>query len=200
MKVIPLFPTKLYAFEYEEDSWRIPCVEKEALGLRYAKNTYNYITPNMYVLKTLPFLSELRDYIDKCLAEYVKAETGNNDVQLCVTQSWFNVTEGKQAHHEHSHHNSFVSGVVYINAAEGDIITFHPFNNSINLFLKPHGEEPLSVSVNTGDLILFPSNLAHSVPFLDREYRRLSLAFNTFPVGKLGVEVEATAINIEKVH
>jgi hypothetical protein len=43
-----------------------------------------------------------------------------------ITQSWANYTKKNQYHHTHEHPNSFISGVLYINANEAhDKITMH---------------------------------------------------------------------------
>lgn len=198
MEQIVLFPTYLYKVKHEEDSWCIPCVESEALALEYVRNTNNHMTVNRNVLE-LPFMQELKGVINKALADYVKLETGSNDIELRVTQSWLNVTEKEGSHFGHKHINSFVSGVVYINASDEDLIVFHPPDRGMNISLLPRGEPDYAHPVNTGDIILFPSNMHHSVPPASRNYRRLSLAFNTFPVGKLGMEESSTALNIKNL-
>jgi|TARA_R110000772_G_scaffold157927_1_gene269184 hypothetical protein len=43
--------------------------------------------------------------------------------------------------------------------------------------------------VEEGALLLFPSSLQHSVPPVEGEKDRISLSFNTFPVGDLGRNV-----------
>ena len=52
--------------------------------------------------------------------------------------------------------------------------------------------------VGTGELILFPSNLSHKVQPVEGSDTRISLAFNTFPVGHIGDEDELTALHLEK--
>ena len=37
-----------------------------------------------------------------------------------------------------------------------------------------------------GELILFPSNLTHSVPVNNTEEERISLSFNSWPKGNMG--------------
>ena len=44
-------------------------------------------------------------------------------------------------------------------------------------------------NVSTGDLILFPSWVTHSVDVNETEVNRISLSFNTFPVGEIGNNV-----------
>jgi hypothetical protein len=51
--------------------------------------------------------------------------------------------------------------------------------------------------VGSCDLILFPSSLTHMVPTVESEQTRISLSFNTFPVGNVGEEMDLTGLNVE---
>lgn len=51
--------------------------------------------------------------------------------------------------------------------------------------------------VGTGDLVLFPSHLQHMVETVQGEQTRISLSFNTFPVGLVGEEVDLTGLRVE---
>ena len=51
------------------------------------------------------------------------------------------------------------------------------------------------VSVKEGDLLLFPSWTIHSVDLnKTKDQERISLAFNTFPKGRMGQLSEATQV------
>jgi len=50
--------------------------------------------------------------------------------------------------------------------------------------------------VGTGDLLLFPSSLTHMVETV-QEDERISLSFNTFPVGYVGDESSLTALHLK---
>ena len=45
-------------------------------------------------------------------------------IEIYITISWINYTETNQYHHAHSHPNSVISGVYYIETDESDTITF----------------------------------------------------------------------------
>jgi hypothetical protein len=71
-----------------------------------------------------------------------------------------------------------------------DIITFTKMEDGSNWQLQSKEETPfnmndIKISVNTGDLVIFPYQLTHSVPIIERE-GRLSLAFNSFFNGDIG--------------
>jgi hypothetical protein len=48
-----------------------------------------------------------------------------------------------------------------------------------------------------GKLILFPSSLTHMVPEVKGDDVRISLSFNTFPVGVVGEEMDLTGLKLE---
>ena len=120
-------------------------------------------------------------------------------VQLRITQSWVNVTQKGDYHHLHWHKNSLISGCLYVDSdGPGHEITFHRLDPSLiaihasdfNVF----NSQTCSYESKIGRLVLFPSSLSHSVPLSKNEHRRVSLAFNTFPVGILGEKDSSTEL------
>jgi hypothetical protein len=53
--------------------------------------------------------------------------------------------------------------------------------------------------VGTEDLVLFPSSLTHMVETVKGEDTRISLSFNTFPVGLVGEEMDLTGLKLESI-
>jgi len=111
--------------------------------------------------------------------------------ELVITQSWINKSSKGESHHEHVHPNSLISGVWYpvINEqlppiqfrsrAQRDVSLSADKYNNFNsaTFLLP---------MKMGELIIFPSNLTHSVPANQSDTERISLSFNTWCKGSLG--------------
>ena len=162
---------------------------------KYKKETYknqgNITSNDNYVLenKTLKNLKEdLRkkvvDYFDKIICT-------DNLITPYITQSWINYTETNQFHHRHSHPNSYVSGVFYIDAKkEVDQIKFYKpgqktFDLSVVQFTN-FNSASWGYSVQTGDVVLFPSSLHHGVNRKKGPDTRISLSFNVFFKGKIG--------------
>jgi len=132
---------------------------------------------------------------------FSKTINPSDNIQLQLTQSWLNTTEKSQYHHHHSHPNSFISGVLYISAdAKTDSIQF--FSNNLRSWDIPTAEYNIFNSymwkfpVNTGDIILFPSTLHHSVPIMEGTHKRISLSFNTFLSGQLGSDASLTKLHL----
>jgi uncharacterized protein (TIGR02466 family) len=147
-------------------------------------------------------LTKLRDFIETSVSDYfTTVHNPKHKVNLKITQSWCNYTEPGQWHHKHEHPNSFVSGVFYpqANRATDKIyfyrsgfqqIRFPPENWNV------WNSESWWFEVGTGDLILFPSSLTHMVETVQGNQTRISLSFNTFPVGSIGEDVSLTGLQI----
>jgi uncharacterized protein (TIGR02466 family) len=108
-----------------------------------------------------------------------------------ITQSWVNYTTKGQAHHTHSHSNSFISGVLYIQASsETDKIFFYKnVHKTLDIDTEEHNlfnSDSWFFTVETKQLVLFPSSLYHSVKPVEGEQTRISLSFNSFLRGSLG--------------
>ena len=101
----------------------------------------------------------------------------------------------------HSHQNSHLSGVLYVEADETDCITFHRRTDNGFKF-EPKDYNPFNCITNTvpvrgGDVLIFPSTMVHSVPTRFKgEEPRVSIAFNTWVKGTLGDNDNMTELKI----
>jgi uncharacterized protein (TIGR02466 family) len=164
-------------------------------------NSGNTTSDDRYVLRH-DTMASLKAFADASVAEYLKTiYAPKNEVSLRLTQSWLNYTKPGQFHHKHAHPNSFVSGVLYLKAArERDRIYFYRESyQQIKLSTDNwnlHNSDSWWFEVGAGDLMLFPSSLTHMVETVQGD-ERVSLAFNTFPVGYVGEEKDLTALHLE---
>lgn len=164
-------------------------------------NQGNTTSKDSYILRN-KCLASLRQFIEDAVDDYVTSTINQKDnVKLRITQSWVNYTEHGQYHHKHAHSNSFVSGVFYVQAStETDKIYF--YRDGYQQIELPTNEwnafnsKSWWFSVGTGILILFPSSLTHMVETVQSDETRISLAFNTFPVGVIGSEQELTQLQL----
>ena len=164
------------------------------------KNMGNTTSDDRYVLRH-DTLADLMTFVQASVDEYVKAIYAPKEaVSLRVTQSWLNYTKPGEFHHKHAHPNSFISGVLYLKAAkERDRIYFYRdgyqqiklTTDNWNLY----NSESWWFEAATGEMLLFPSSLAHMVETVQGD-ERISLAFNTFPVGLVGSEESLTALHL----
>lgn len=195
-----IFPTPIGFFKYDGLSEENI---KFLLDQKQRPNVYNTSSEDKYILKQ-KCLSDLTIFIEKCIHEYFMATyCPKNEARLKITQSWLNWTKPNEQHHQHCHPGSLISGCFYVNANKNtDRIYF--YKSDYNLITFPPVEWNLYNSsswwfpVGSGDLILFPSTLIHNVKPVEGSETRVSLAFNTFPVGYIGEEEALTALHLEK--
>jgi uncharacterized protein (TIGR02466 family) len=186
-----IFPTPIYISKVNKKLTpsELKFVDKSKKD--FYKNDGNITSNNNYILNEKPFANikkelnlKVQDYFDKIISPA-------NNITPYITQSWLNYTETNQYHHKHSHPNSLVSGVFYINChEEHDKIKFFNDNyKTIRLEIKDWNlwnSETWWFSVKTGDVILFPSSLTHMVETKEGTNTRISLAFNVFIKGTVG--------------
>ena len=207
-ELLSLFPTPVliaqYPLPYEKELEYIrelPCRRENKGG--DAGNTihYNRQSEDTFVLDN-QLLSNIKAFIESKIYKFVK-EVMNSNSDMVITQSWINKSGKGESHHEHVNPNSMVSGVWYpvINEqlppiqfrskAQRDVsLQCEKFNNfNSATFLLP---------MKMGELILFPSNLTHSVPANQSETERISLSFNTWCKGSLGDINSLTYLPLER--
>ena len=200
---LELFPITVFRFNIDRE---ITTAEKEFVEI-CSKETYlnvgNVTSLDRYVLDKQE-MAEIRKDIQFSLDSYLKEICAPmHNVEIYITQSWLNFTNPGQNHHTHSHPNSFLSGTFYFSAdKDRDSLSF--FNSSIREFVLPsnnytrYNAERFTVPVETGDILVFPSNLKHYVDdtFKERTLTRISIAFNTFLKGQIGDEMHLTSLRL----
>lgn len=191
-----LFPTPLGIFNFPRDFTQ---TELEFIENQEKKeNLGNFNSLNSKILdETL--LIELREFIENKVSEYFNnIYSPKNNTSLRITQSWCNYSQTKQYHHQHSHSNSFISGILYIQTNNDDKIYFH--NDKFRQLTTPtdnyntYNSESWWMEATAKTMYLFPSSLQHSVKPVDGELTRISLSFNTFPVGNFGDDQALTGL------
>jgi len=143
-------------------------------------------------------LKRLKDWIEITLDTFVK-NVYKSQTELYITQSWLNTIGfggGLSAHH---HPNSIISGVWYpeITMKQTPSIYFCNFQKSSNILLNVddttlYNSDTMYAPIQSGNLILFPSNLFHGVKPNTIDKNRYSLSFNTWTHNDLGSEFELT--------
>ncbi len=199
MNLIPVFPTAVAKFELGRDftAEELAFVNSQPTF----KNMGNTTSDDTYVLAQ-EAMADLKAFIEASVAKYLLGiHDPKEGVSLRLTQSWLNYTKPGEYHHKHEHPNSFVSGVLYINAnRESDKIYF--YKNVYQQIILPvknyNAFNSISwwIPVNSGELILFPSSLTHMVETVEGSDTRISLSFNTFPIGNIGEDKSLTALHV----
>ena len=169
---------------------------------KHCKNNQGNInTKDNYILNRKEF-KNIKKFLDKNCKEYLdRVICPKNNIELYITQSWLNYTETNQYHHQHSHPNSVVSGVLYFDSdIKNDKILFSKQGYEQ---IKPEIDETKFnfwnsgswwFPVETGDLFMFPSSTIHQVETKKGNNTRISLAFNTFYKGTVGSDSALTQL------
>jgi len=162
--------------------------------------TLNYNTKDNYILNRKEF-ENIKKFLDTACKDYLeKIISPKNNIELYITQSWLNYTEENQYHHQHSHPNSVVSGVLYFDCdKENDKIKF--INSKDYQQIKPEidqyniwNSDTWWFALETGQLVMFPSSTTHQVDTKKGNNTRVSLAFNTFYKGTIGSNSSLTEL------
>ena len=188
------------------DSLERQFTEKERLffdecAKELVNNAGNKTSKNNYVLDSEE-LNELKEVLTFKLNEYFRIITNpKTDCNLYITQSWINYTEKGGYHHKHYHPNSYLSGIIYLNADKlQDKIFFkkptHDFFNIEPKNFNLSNSDTWFFTTGTQDIVIFPSSLEHYVEIAPSEETRISLSFNTFFKGSIGIDHSLTELKL----
>jgi uncharacterized protein (TIGR02466 family) len=192
MQIEPIFPqavlglTKLKV-DPSKVLKHIENIEFRMTGASTVKEADVYISKNYSILEEVSYLrNEIYNNIKNYLNNIMKLK-----INIQFTTSWVTKTLPNGYSHKHSHYNSFLSGVYYPMGDKNFNIKFYRKNNF-------WGVEPIENNNLNADwynitidkdsvLILFPSHLEHSIEKNLSDKVRYSIAFNTLPLGEIGV-------------
>jgi uncharacterized protein (TIGR02466 family) len=195
-ELLSLFPTPVLIAQYPlpfekelEFIRNLPCRRENKGGDAGNVIHYNRQSEDTFVLDK-PELGNIKAFIESKIHKFV-TEIMSSDNQLVITQSWINKSGKGESHHEHVHPNSLVSGVWYpvINEQLPPIQFRSKSQRDVSLSTKKYNNfnsATFLLPMKAGELIIFPSNLTHSVPANQSETERISLSFNTWAKGSLG--------------
>jgi uncharacterized protein (TIGR02466 family) len=200
-ELLQIFPTPLLITKYEGslvDELKhidiLEWIEQKANG--------NFKSKDTYLLDHEQF-KNIKNFIYESLNKFTKNIFESNQ-RLVVTQCWLNKNPKGSKHHEHVHPNSIISGVFYFK--QDPKLPPISFSKSIQHAMKLDPKKYNNLNSETfllpctdGELILFPSNLKHSVPVNMGDEPRISMSFNTFSVDTLGSEDSLTHLDIRRI-
>tara|TARA_B100001996_G_scaffold376799_1_gene358511 strand:- start:69 stop:890 length:822 start_codon:yes stop_codon:yes gene_type:complete len=204
-ELVQLFPTPLLIcpcpFEYDEEmEWMKKQSYRRENRHQETGASLNRQTDDTFILDK-PEMSRVRQFIDSKIKDYTINIMGS-DNEMVITQSWLNKNCKGESHHEHKHPNSMISGVWYPKIHEKlPPIQFRtPRQSDLSLSYKQYNQfnsATFMLPMKKGELIIFPSDLMHSVPINHTNEERLSLSFNTWCTGSLGDIKSLTYLPLE---
>ena len=200
-ELLSVFPTPVQIYKYENS------IEKE---LKYIENiewtqqpaNANFKTKDSYLTKH-ESLKNITSFFKECIDEFTK-NIYQSEQRLIITQLWGNRNPKGSKHHEHVHPNSIISGVFYLRQDPKLPPIQFSKGSQHGMKLDPKqynilNSETFILPCTAGELILFPSNLRHSVPINMGEEERISLSFNTFSIDVLGNEDSLTHLDLRSL-
>ena len=141
----------------------------------YQSNDLSFNTPINILLDNVIEISKT------IFNDYYKLQDDDRSVYVC--NHWININGKNHFNIKHTHPNSFLSGVYYVeteNVTEQGSISFHRSEHE-NFILSGWNvsfDERTSFTPVKGRLILFPSYFPHSVLPNHLDNERISVSFN----------------------
>ena len=213
-QIAGIFPTPIYIAQREigldnsgltetEDKEIEEIIENGMMATNDTHPELRSMSEDKYIFNDK--LQDIKEFCEDHIDNYVKeVHNPRKDLEFYITQSWLNYTKLGGSHGMHTHQNSWISGVFYLSAPEGNGICFYDPNMRIKRILKIDSSlenpsqwsgEKINVPLETNKLVLFPSWLGHAVdPNPEQTTTRLSLAFNVFFSGTIGIESDLTEL------
>lgn len=183
MKKREILPLSIYEFDVPED------LVATTLALADTEKYYDSGTGH----RTETYLHKNRKYNDVFSwvhesLEEVRVDQGYTCDALKVSLSWLNRWETGRWAPKHTHANSFVSGIIYL--TNNDSRTWFSVDSLWDTgagVIGMGGEEQIihKEPSTSGKMLVFPSNLAHSVDENMSPHLRYTLTFNAFPSGNV---------------
>ena len=208
MEVITLFPTTLYKNNIIND-FTEDCIDN-LKGEEYIRTTLD----NGWITKKKDFhrddkYADLFGAIDYHVNYFAKEILKiKDDIDLVCMSSWVTMNSGSDYAQDHIHASSMISGVLYLDAPPGSApINFHGDLYKKNTFgtffpiqyseYNQFNSNTYRVDVESGIIVLFPSNLRHSVrPNSDSSIKRYAMSFDYIPVGVLNAGSTKITLNV----
>ena len=190
--IFPIFPEAiLYSQQINVDLNKIMNYLKK---IKYSltessigKDADNFMSDKLNVFNDLNFLKK---EIDKHVSFYLN-KLLNYKMNYKFTTSWATKTTNKGYGQKHYHANCFLSGVYYPIGNKDFKINFYKRHSTMwDVDIKEYNELNAKQVVfeikNNNTLILFPSELNHSISANNSDITRYSIAFNVNPKGLIG--------------
>ena len=200
-ELLQIFPTPILISKYEGDlSKELKYVD--SLPYKEQKQNANFKSQDTYLME-IEELKSIKDFFYESLNKYTK-NINQSDQRLVITQCWANKNPPGSKHLEHVLPNSILSGVFYLRQDKTlpPIQFSKAMQHAMKLDPKKYNNlnsETFLLPCTSGEILLFPSNLKHSVPTNLGKEARISLSFNTFSVDTLGSKESLTHLDIRKI-
>lgn len=188
-KKFELFPTPVYKSKIEvQDRWLKLCKSTEYDRMKTGNGD---ISKNRNILDNLDLKNDIEDHINVYVRDWLKVHW---KTEFYLTSSWLVQHKKGDWAQLHHHANSLISGVYYLKTPEnsGDLFFHRNVNHLLSANLAFETLEDTNINndlikfnVKEGMIIIFPSNVFHSIGKTNSIDSRYCIAFNSYIVGDI---------------
>ena len=138
---------------------------------------------NMFSMNIVKETPNFCRFVEQCVINYAQELGMQAMIPFAITESWFTKTSKGQHAPMHSHGNSDISGVYYLqtNGNDGALVLKNPMtctNNNIIMFLSNMKWGQKRMPLKEGLLLLWPAFLEHGTFVNETPEDRISFSFN----------------------
>lgn len=196
MEILQILPQQIFKFKCDKQLLKstLELIKKEKIRSDNREKFFIKQTNNTRLNKDANY-EDIHKWFRKCLNQ-VKEKLEFNCERIEITCSWGNVAEVNQWHWVHTHPNSFISAILYLTDSNAhtwfQVDNFWTGNGCSSGTIELQNNKNKNITIYkqptiAGDLLIFPSTLAHSVDeHTIKDCKRYSLSFNAFPCGLVG--------------
>ena len=196
MPVHNIFPTPIYAMQLGGSTQGK--INQELRSVydpdKMVKNTHTHnhlgshevscdAEGNMFSINIIKETPNFCRFVEQCVIDYAQELGMKAMIPFAITESWFTKTSKGQHAPMHSHGNSDISGVYYLqtNGNDGALVLKNPMtctNNNIIMFLSNMKWGQKRMPLKEGLLLLWPAFLEHCTFVNETPADRISFSFN----------------------
>lgn len=178
----------------------IPNINKLQFNKANNRPDNTQASSNKNVLELNKF-KDLKEHIMKYVYDYTHNLLKYTYNDFYITRSWFTKSVKGEYANFHNHNNCLFSGVLYIQTDEntGGIVFSDMTNDRLQLEASEYNifnSKSHTIFPKAGLLIMFPSETYHKILENNSDLTRISLAFNIYPKGNIGVETSDSFLKI----
>ena len=196
MPVHNMFPTPIYAMQLGGSTQGK--INQELRSVydpdKMVKNTHTHnhlgshevscdAEGNMFSINIIKETPNFCRFVEQCVIDYAQELGMKAMIPFAITESWFTRTSKGQHAPMHSHGNSDISGVYYLqtNGNDGALVLKNPMtctNNNIIMFLSNMKWGNKRMPLKEVLLLLWPAFLEHGTFVNETPEDRISFSFN----------------------
>ena len=194
--ILPLFPKVCALYNLEEDISEL----NQLKTFKYRSAEPNNLVQSTEDISVLNHFPKVKSILINKFYDFKDNVLKMTSTNFKISTSWGTKVEPRGRSYSHNHRNSYYSGILYWEDFDGARLEFEDYNNH-GLMVMPeewneYNYHQFHINTVKNSLFLFPSELYHRITTNMSDQTRYSLAFNLWPVGKLGNSDSSVYVDI----